>query len=194
MVGLLINTLPVRADVVPDRPAADWLRAFQQHLADVRQFEYVPLTRIQQWSETPGGTPLFDSLVVFENYPTPERREGASGVLDVEEVRAYERTHYALTLVSAPDAELPLRLLHDASRVTPESASRLLLSLRELLRSLVREPGLALGDLNLLSDDDRRQLEAWNRTDRDLPDGRLRDPPHCRARGHGSGRDRRAAG
>ncbi|HVC19691.1 MAG TPA: amino acid adenylation domain-containing protein [Vicinamibacterales bacterium] len=162
MVGLLINTLPVRAEIAPDRPAAGWLRDFQQHLAEVRQFEYVPLTRIQQWSAVPGGTPLFDSLVVFENYPTPQSAANGSGLLGVEEVRAYERTHYPLTLVSAPGDTLPLRLLHDTTRVPAAAAARLLSCLRELLRSLTRRPDQPVGDLNLLSDADRRQLDGWH--------------------------------
>ncbi|HVB37584.1 MAG TPA: amino acid adenylation domain-containing protein, partial [Vicinamibacterales bacterium] len=171
MVGLLINTLPVRADLAWDRPAADWLRDFQQQLAEMRQYEYAPLTRIQQWSAIPGGTPLFDSLVVFENYPTPTSGGREAGALRVEDVRAHERTHYALTLVTAPADELTLRLLHDTARVGPAAADRLLSALRELLRSIVEHPTRALGDLNLLSNAERRQLDAWNETAREFPDG-----------------------
>ncbi|MDE3155809.1 MAG: amino acid adenylation domain-containing protein [Acidobacteriota bacterium] len=171
MVGLLINSLPVRADPEMDRPAAAWLRDFQQQLADMRQFEAVPLTRIQQWSSMPAGAPLFETLVVFENYPAPAGGAGGASGLRVEDVRAYERTHYPLTLVSAPGDTLPLRLLHDRTRVSAPAARRLLSALRELLRSFVADAGRPAGDLNLLTGADRRELDAWNRAVPEAPDG-----------------------
>lgn len=68
MVGLFINTLPVRVQVSPQADVLSILKQLQAHLLEMRSFEYSPLVQVQGWSEVPRGVPLFDSLVVFENY------------------------------------------------------------------------------------------------------------------------------
>src|SRR5262249_14600787 len=67
MVGLFINTLPVRVDVDPAQRLGDWLAALQERQAEQRQYEYSPLHRVQAWSGLPAGQRLFDTLFVFEN-------------------------------------------------------------------------------------------------------------------------------
>ena len=69
MLGLFIATLPVRVAVDAAAPLLPWLAALQQRLALLRELEHCSLTEIQRWSAVPRGTALFDSLVIFENYP-----------------------------------------------------------------------------------------------------------------------------
>src|SRR5581483_3085972 len=69
MVGLFINTLPVRVQVCAEQRLIPWLQQLQEQQAEARQYEYSPLTQVQGWSEVPRGQPLFESLLVFENYP-----------------------------------------------------------------------------------------------------------------------------
>ena len=67
MVGLFINTLPLRVHVDPGRstrrPAAD-VRALQ---IELREYEHTPLAKVQGWSEVPRGRALFDTILVYEN-------------------------------------------------------------------------------------------------------------------------------
>ena len=51
MVGLYINTLPVRVHVSPGDCLVDWLRALQEQQVTLREYEYTPLFEIQKWSE-----------------------------------------------------------------------------------------------------------------------------------------------
>ena len=81
MVGLLINTLPLRVRVrddvpnvpnvpnIPNVPLLAWLRDLQESASELLQHEHDPLAAIQGWSEVPRGVPLFDSIVVFQNLP-----------------------------------------------------------------------------------------------------------------------------
>ena len=69
MVGLFINTLPVRVHVSPSHSVVGWLRELQEQQVTLREYEYTPLFEIQKWSEVPAGAPLFHTLLVFENIP-----------------------------------------------------------------------------------------------------------------------------
>ena len=73
MVGLFINTLPIRIGIEQDRPFSDWLAALLEKQIQIRDFETSSLVDIQEWSEFQPGVPLFDSIVVFENVPTGQR-------------------------------------------------------------------------------------------------------------------------
>ncbi|MGK4003930.1 amino acid adenylation domain-containing protein [Sorangium sp. So ce1036] len=165
ILGLFINTLPLRVPVPADRPLLPWLAALLDQNLKLRQHEHTPLVDIQRWSEIERGQPLFQSLLVFENAPVdPALREGRI-VFRVGGVRDRVHTNYPLTLMSWPDAELPLKLSYDRSRVRPELAARLLGHLRALLEGMAARPGARLGELPLLTPAERAQaLVAWNTT------------------------------
>ena len=77
MVGLFINTLPARVSVVEESPLLPWLKEIQARQIEMREHEQSPLVLVQGWSEVPRGRPLFESLVVFENYPVDASLDGA---------------------------------------------------------------------------------------------------------------------
>ncbi|XXY54892.1 amino acid adenylation domain-containing protein [Sorangium sp. So ce269] len=165
IVGLFINTLPLRVAVPADQPLLPWLAGLLDLNLKVRQHEHTPLVDIQRWSEIERGQALFQSLVVFENAPiAPELREGRIA-FQVREVQDRGPTNYPITMMSWPDAELPLKLSYDRSRVRPDLAARLLGHLRALLEGMAAQPGARLGDLPLLTPAERDQaLFAWNPT------------------------------
>ncbi len=69
MVGLFLNTLPVRVQVSPQAELLPWLQELQARQFEARQYDYSPLVQVQEWSEVPRGMPLFKSILGFENYP-----------------------------------------------------------------------------------------------------------------------------
>ena len=76
MIGLFINTLPIRVVVNPGDSLISWLQQLQNQELEIRQYEYSPLVEIQRWSEVPRDLPLFDSILVFENYPVDSSFNG----------------------------------------------------------------------------------------------------------------------
>jgi len=154
MVGLFINTLPVRAVVEAEAPARDWLRRLQQEQVEQRAFEHSPLVDVQRWSGLPPGEPLFQSVLVFENYPIDPSLEGRLGELSIADVRVSERTSYPLTLAAVVREEFLLRLGFDA-RVAPETAVHVLTQLAAVLAALAAHPERALGELPALPEEDR---------------------------------------
>ncbi len=170
MVGLFINTQPVRVRLTPDEPWLAWLRRIQELQVEARQHEHAPLVKVQRWSDVPAGTPLFDTLVVFENYPLDAALTSASRALEVRDVRAVEADHFALTLISSNGTRLPLHLRYDRTRFTEAFADAQLDRLRRVLEAMVARPEGRLGELPLLSDAERHQLlVAWNDTRTEFP-------------------------
>ena len=73
MVGMFINTLPVRVRVKAEEEVGEYLKQLQEEQVEQREYDYSSLVEVQGWTDVPRGTPLFDSCVVFQNYPSDER-------------------------------------------------------------------------------------------------------------------------
>ena len=106
MVGMFINTLPLRVVVDESSQLVPWLLRLQDRLVELRRFESVPLARIQGWSEVPPGTPLFESIVTVQNLPFVEALRERADRLGVESPRFLERTHYPITVTALPGTRL----------------------------------------------------------------------------------------
>jgi amino acid adenylation domain-containing protein/non-ribosomal peptide synthase protein (TIGR01720 family) len=162
IVGLFINTLPLRVRVAGDQPLLPWLHAlFAQNLT-LREYEHTPLVEIQRFSPVERGRELFESLFVFENAPIdPALRAGKS--FRVESVVDRVHTNYPVTIMGWPDDELGLKISFDAARVTTAEAERMLVHLGQLLTAIAARPHAKLGELTLLTPAEReRALHTWN--------------------------------
>ncbi|MFO0777382.1 MAG: amino acid adenylation domain-containing protein [Nitrospira sp.] len=174
MVGLFINTLPVRVSLPPDAKLGDWLTSVQEQNSLLRQYEWTPLSRIQRWSDVPGGRPLFDSIVVFESYPEDESDTDQLGLRitpmaphrpDADYVLTAGRNNYPLSLMVEPAAEVRLILSYARERFAHDDITRLLGYYRTLLMAMAERPDVRLAELSPLSDAERnRLLTEWNRT------------------------------
>ena len=112
MVGLFINTLPVRMYVDPTQSVVAWLKEVQAQQVTMRQYEYSPLFEIQKWSEVPGGVPLFNTLLVFENTPGGEAAAAGTEGLTVHPIPGGRggETNYPLSVVVLPGRTLHLSI------------------------------------------------------------------------------------
>jgi amino acid adenylation domain-containing protein/non-ribosomal peptide synthase protein (TIGR01720 family) len=124
MIGLFINILPLRVEIAPEMPLADWLRRLQERYTAVRQNEHGQ-----------AGTGLFESVLAFENYPRGGNASGEGGFA-LDKLETVDFNHYALTLVAVPGERLLLRLAWSPARFTAESAARILEQLAALLAGM----------------------------------------------------------
>jgi non-ribosomal peptide synthetase component F len=154
MVGLFINTLPTRARVTGDAELVAWLRQLQAQQAEIGQHEYSPLARVQEWSEVPHGTPLFESIFVFENYPVDGAADAwlkeSRGGLRVGRVRSVERSNYPLTMWAIPGRELVLKMGYDARRFDDARVGKLLGDYQTLLEAIASNRQRQISELLLL--------------------------------------------
>nr|BAW27732.1 hypothetical non-ribosomal peptide synthetase [Micromonospora sp. SpD080624G1-02] len=139
VVGLLINTVPLRVRLDPETPFAETVRTVQAQQVASREYEHQSLTDITRASELPPGRPLFHSIVVFQNHPPLP-----AGLVPVDVV---ESTGYPLTLVVEPTPDLVLRLLVEGDAVSAAEGGRLLIDLRRVLEFVVAHPDATTGEV-----------------------------------------------
>ncbi|MET7427267.1 amino acid adenylation domain-containing protein, partial [Dactylosporangium sp. NPDC005555] len=164
MVGLFINTLPVRVRVRRDDTWTSLLDRVQREQAALLDHQYLSLAEIQRQA---GIGALFDTLTVFESYPLDEEGiaagQGASG-LRLAAVTGHDATHYPLTLTVVPDMSLTFGLEYRPDLFTAETAAGILDRLTALLRALATDPSARLSTVDLLLPGERAGLARWNST------------------------------
>ncbi|WP_145003791.1 non-ribosomal peptide synthetase [Pseudomonas oryzihabitans] len=167
--GLFINTLPVVSSPQPGMRLLDWLRDVQARSLALREQEHTPLFEIQRWSGL--GEALFDSLLVFENYPVAEALEqGAPGGVRFGPVSNHEQTNYPLTVALGVGDCLSLQYSYDRQMFSDASVERLDRHLLNLLEGFVDNAERTLVELTLLDADEHALIESrWNRSDSGFP-------------------------
>jgi amino acid adenylation domain-containing protein/non-ribosomal peptide synthase protein (TIGR01720 family) len=167
MVGLFINTLPLRVNVPSGQLLIPWLKELQERLVELRQYEYSSLVQVQECSEAPRGRALFESIFVFENYPVDS---SLAGRREITCFRSIEQTNYPLTITAVPGAELALHADYKTDRFNAVSVYRMLRHLETLLEGMIARPQQQVSELPLLSAAERDlALREWNETHTDFP-------------------------
>jgi microcystin synthetase protein McyB len=169
-VGLFINTLPLRVSIRESDLLLSWLQELQQKQAEIQDYAYVSLAEIQRLSDIPPGVPLFESLVVFENYPREALSRDSRQSLRVKDVENFEETNYPLTVVAIPKQELLIQLIYDTGRFTQDTIERMAGHLQTILTGIATEPLQRVTQLPILTTEEQHQLLVeWNNTEADYP-------------------------
>ncbi|MEV4674741.1 amino acid adenylation domain-containing protein [Actinomadura sp. NPDC049382] len=160
MIGLFINTLPIRVRVRPADTVAEALARLQDEQAALMPHHHLGLADIQRLT---GAGTLFDTMTVLENYPFDADAAGADlGGLTLRDVDGYDATHYPLTFAAVPGRGLSLRIDHRPDLFTGEDAERLMRRLLRVLDAIAHKPDLPLGRVSVLDDGERADvLENW---------------------------------
>ncbi|ONH53328.1 non-ribosomal peptide synthase domain TIGR01720/amino acid adenylation domain-containing protein [Pseudomonas cedrina] len=156
--GLFINTLPIISTASPAQSVAGWLSELQALNLSLRDHEHVPLYDIQGWAGQQ-GTALFDTLLVFENFPVAEAlKQGAPAGLTFGRMHNHEQTNYPLTLGIELGASLRLEFGYDQARFSAQQVARLSSNLQHLLAQMLADAQAPLGNLHLLDTAARRDV------------------------------------
>ncbi len=165
MVGLFINTLPLRVKISPKEKVASWLKRIQQQSVAIRDFEYSSLADVQRQSGIDAGQALFDSIVVFENFPVDQSLKEAKTSIRISDFDSYEQTNFPLVLVASSQDETLLELTYRRDMYRQSGARRILEQVNTLLEKFADNPGARLAEINLLRDAERSLLlEEYNAT------------------------------
>ncbi|OIJ87337.1 non-ribosomal peptide synthetase [Streptomyces sp. MUSC 14] len=157
MVGLFINTLPTRALCRPDHRLGDVITDLQNRQITLLDHHYYGLADIQRGTGLPT---LFDTIVVFENYPID--REGIveandSAGFTIDAIRPFAGSHYPLTL-NASDPYLRLSLDYQTNLFDRDAAEVIAARLVRVLDQVLADPSVPVGAVEVLAEDERDWL------------------------------------
>jgi amino acid adenylation domain-containing protein/non-ribosomal peptide synthase protein (TIGR01720 family) len=142
MVGLFINTLPLRVKLNSATPFKQWLRSLRDRLSSINEYSFSRLVDIQGWSDIKRGEPLFESIVVYENYPVEESLRQNPGELAIHSVQSLEKNNYPVSLYVLPGEDLTLKI------ASQNNVGGAIQHLTQILTKFVEEPQF-IGEINL---------------------------------------------
>ncbi|WP_436735997.1 amino acid adenylation domain-containing protein [Streptomyces sp. BBFR102] len=181
MMGLLINTVPVRVRLDQAESWGQLLLRLQHEQSALLDHQHLSLTEIQQLA---GMGSLFDTVTVYGNYPDPAAQDDAdpSGATRVTLVEDVDSAHYPLVLALTPGDGLQLRLDHQPDAFTAGEARALLDRFLALLDRIVADPSELVGTVEVLTTAERSRLVTdWSGTSAPVPEGSLPELFEARA-------------
>ncbi|WP_156671248.1 non-ribosomal peptide synthetase, partial [Mycobacterium sp. E1214] len=152
MVGLLINTVPVRADIRATTTTVELLAQMQANHNDALEHQHLALSEIHRVT---GHDQLFDTLFVYENYPVEDGMTLGADGLAIADITNREYNHYPLTVEALPGAELGLHVEYDADVFDTAGIASLLARFQRVLEAMTSDPGRRLSTVELLDRDER---------------------------------------
>ncbi len=160
MVGLFINTLPLRSRIDGDERVGDWLDGMDRDLQLRREYENTPLVDINRCAGAGTAGLLFDTVVVIENYPLNSgwRSEKVSGDFNVDSYSIFGRNNYDLTLSILTFETLQLGFSCNGDLYGREDIAKLAGQLMNAISGMIAGPGLRVIDVEVMSADEKRHL------------------------------------
>ncbi|WP_405567359.1 amino acid adenylation domain-containing protein [Streptomyces sp. NBC_01167] len=173
IIGLFINTLPVRVTHRPQDSLADLVTGLQKRQAALLDHHYYGLSDIQQAAGHPS---LFDTLVVFESFPVD--KEGLSDAntaagIAFTGIRPYSGTHYPLALMAGAEPHLMMVLQYQQGAFDRGAAEGIAARLSRILRQIAADPTVPAGRVDILHTSEHARLREVNDTAAPTPDVHL---------------------
>ncbi len=156
MVGLLINTVPVRAHITPATSTAHLLDQLQSAHNDTLEHQHLALSEIHRIT---GHDQLFDTLFGYENYPIDTATLSGSNGLAITESTGREYNHYPLTVQAQPGRELGLRVEFDTDVFDAASIEALIGRLQRVLVAMIANPTRRLSSVDVLDEGEHARLD-----------------------------------
>ncbi|MEU5772164.1 amino acid adenylation domain-containing protein [Streptomyces venezuelae] len=169
MVGLLINTLPVRVRLDGAQPMTELLTGLQERSSALIAHQHLGLAEIQKLA---GPGSVFDTLVVYENYPTPPVRPTPADLPVFTASAGHQATNYPVTLgILATDRHLHVHVTSRPDLIPQEKAAELGQRLIRVLRQIAADPTTPTARVDILDAPEReRVVREWNTTAVSHPD------------------------
>ena len=158
MVGLLINTVPVRANITAATTTAQLLDQLQGAYNDTLEHQHLALAEIHRVT---GQQQLFDTVFVYENYPVDTGASTGADELAITDVTGHVANHYPLAVEASPGSELGLRVGYDTDIFDAASIEMLIERLQKVLVAMTADPTRRLSSVDLLDDSEYARLDGW---------------------------------
>lgn len=168
MIGLFINTLPVRADL--SSTVSHFLQAIQKQSLKMQEYAYSFLPDIKASSSLPQQCDIFDSIVVFENYPIDTFSLTTDDDFSLSDIKALNRTNFDIVLLVLPKTEMEVSLAYVEEFFDEENLEGMLNHLNNILLGMIRDDSLLVSHLEILSPEEKKMiLRDFNATSLEYP-------------------------
>jgi amino acid adenylation domain-containing protein/non-ribosomal peptide synthase protein (TIGR01720 family) len=168
MVGLFINTIPVRITIDDWIPFNRLLRQVQDRAIESEPHHYTPLAQIQVLGSH--KRQLLDHLLVFENYPVEKQLETAGGENHVSDIQVYEHTNYDIYLMIQQGHCISVDIEYNGNVYDEEMVKKVTGHLFLLVNLIIKDENVPVSNIDLLSEAERKQIrDRFNETSRDYP-------------------------
>ena len=170
IVGLFINVLPIRVQVSPEMLLIPWLKKLRAQWITMREYEQTSHLKIQEWSDIPPGTPLFESTHDFRYSSVESALPEQGGNWKRRKFRILHQSNVPLSFQGFGETELLLKIQYNRGRFDTITIERMFRHYKTLLEGMVANPKRRLLDLPLLTETERYQLlMEWNDTQATYP-------------------------
>ncbi|NTU26696.1 amino acid adenylation domain-containing protein [Bacillus tequilensis] len=171
MVGLFINTIPVRITAQPGMTVEQVLKMSQEQALASQGYDTFPLYEIQ--AQTEQKQQLISHIMVFENYPVEKQMEHMKpnrDTLDIINFHMEEHTHYDFNFIVMPAGEIDIHFVYNSNVYDHASVKRMEEHFMQIIKQMVNSQAIRVQDLDILTADERSLLiEAFNDTAADYP-------------------------
>lgn len=157
MVGLFINTVPVRAQFTPYTTTASLLAQLRDGHINTIDHDHAALGDIHRIT---GQEKLFDTLFVYENYPVETGMLAADDVV-ITDIASHEYTHYPLVVQASPGDELSISIDYRCDLFDAKDIDALADRFRHVLAVMTRDPAVRLSSIDLLDAGEHTRLDGW---------------------------------
>ena len=156
MIGMFINTIPLRIECKATEKIADLTFKVQNSMSESLAYSYISLSNIQATLRQ-GRDSLFDNILVFENFPLNDLDEDKASV-SIRSLAVIEKTSYPLTVSVIPGRELQFRFSYKGSKFSKERIKLIANSLQNLTHQIINFPDEYLGNLLISSQEEKMKL------------------------------------
>ncbi|HEY0603571.1 MAG TPA: amino acid adenylation domain-containing protein [Herpetosiphonaceae bacterium] len=146
LMGLCINTLPLRVQISGERSLLAWLKQVQEAQVAMQQYAYSPLEQVQTWAGS-STRPLFESVLRFQNYPMDAVAQHRGDAITIDQVRAVDVWPYPLSVVAFPGEQLLLSITYNGYAFDGATVAKMLADFQKLLEAMAAQIDQPLGAL-----------------------------------------------
>jgi amino acid adenylation domain-containing protein len=141
MIGLFINTIPIRIDIPTEMTVNEWLKSLHSKQIARDEYNYLPLVDIHSLSELSHDVALIDSLLVFENYPINESTSETEQdkQMSISELNHHEEANYNFSIIAVNNKTLQIKLAAKGHLITDAELKQLSSHLKMIVLSMLQQ-------------------------------------------------------
>ena len=164
MVGLFINSIPMVMDFSENTKTSDLIEKFHRDFHEGNDYSYLPLSEIQRQSKVASGMPLFDTLLMFANYPMDAGELTGRETVTVENVWVDDRAGFKIAMDAKLDTQLSIVFGYESADFSTSAIDRMTSHLSQILTSLAANIDSDIHNIDMLTRAEKQQFEQWNDT------------------------------